>query len=145
MEKNLRLLLIGLLLCVAGLYHYTDKQSDFYQKNLTPTLLLILEDIAQWQPAVLRQHLSLEASKVITDQQLDKLMLQYRPLGVLHSADQLVFSKLMSVLSLVGPERVNYAGEVDFANGKADLNITLAKQNDQWKIFNLNLSNISSQ
>lgn len=137
--------MIGLLICAAGLYHYTGKQAELYQKNLSPTLLFLLEDISQWQRPALRQHLSIEASTVITDQQLDTLIAQYRPLGKLQSADQLEFSRLMSALSLVGPERVNYAGEVSFANGKADLNITLIKQSNQWYVYNLNLSNVLIQ
>lgn len=145
MHNSLRVISIGLLIAVAGLYLYTDKQAEHYQKTLTPTLLLMLEDISQWHPQTLRKHLSVEASNAITDQQLDTLTAQYYPLGKVRSADQLVFSKLMSALSLTGPERANYSGEVIFNNGKADLNITLTKQNNQWLIYNLNLNNITTE
>lgn len=145
MQNSLRLLLIGLLITMAGLYHYTDKQAALYQQNLYPELTELLKDVSSWQSSTLRHHLSAEASAVITAQQLDTLISQYRPLGKLQSAEQLEFSKLMSVLSLVGPQRVNYSGPVTFIHGSADINITLIKQNNNWKIYNLNFSNVLTQ
>lgn len=136
----LRIAVLVMLVLFTGLYFYTDKQQQAYQATAEPAAREILLDISSWQAADMRKHLSAEASQTLSDQQLDVLLNQYRPLGKLLSVNDLFFSQLMSVFSLLGDTRVSYTGTATFENGPASLTLTLVEQNNTFLIYNFNLT-----
>ena len=136
----LRIAVLAMLVLFTGLYFYTDKQQQAYQATAEPAARKILLDISSWQAVDMRKHLSLEARQTISPEQLDALLSQYRPLGKLLSVNELFFSPLMSVFSLLGEPRVSYTGTATFENGPASLTLTLVEQGNTFLIYNFNLS-----
>jgi hypothetical protein len=136
----LRIAVLIMLVLFTSLYFYTDKQQQRYQAIAEPAVSNILLDISSWQAADMRKHLSQQANQTLSPEQLETLLSQYRPLGKLLSVNELFFSHLMSVFSLLGEPRVSYTGTATFENGPASLTLTLVEQRDHFLIYNLNLS-----
>lgn len=136
----LRIAVLIMLALFAGLYFYTNNQQQYYQATAEPAVKKILLDISSWQAADMRRHLSPQANQTLSQEQLATLLLQYRPLGKLQSVNELFFSRLMSIFSLLGETRISYTGTATFENGPASLTLTLVEQRDHFLIYNLNLS-----
>ena len=136
----LRISVLMMLALFTGLYFYTNNQQQNYQAIAEPAAKKILLDISSWQAADMRRYLSPAANQTLSQEQLETLLSQYRPLGRLLSVNELYFSSLMSVFSLLGEPRVSYTGTATFENGPASLTLTLVEQGNTFLIYNFNLS-----
>lgn len=138
--NSLRIVVLLLLILIVGLYFYTDKQQQYFQATAEPAAKKILRDISSWNAADMRRHLSPQASNTLSDQQLHTLLVRYRPLGRLISVNELFFSNLMSVFSLLGETRVSYSGTAIFENGPGSFTLTLIRLDNIYYIYSFNLS-----
>lgn len=141
---SLRIVCVCLLILVAALYLYTDKQRTHYATQAKPAAKQILTEIADWQKPVLLQHLSPQARATLSDEQLDRLLDHYREFGPLQSIGELHFSRLVSIFSLLGDKRINYTGTAQFNTGAAQVNITLIESSafehtPVYKVYNLTI------
>ncbi len=137
---SLRIVTLFLLAACVSLYIYTNRQQDFYDQHSKPAIFEILKEVSTWKTEALQKHLSSEAQKTLTEQQLEQLLEHYRQFGQLVSIDELTFSRLASALSLIGQNRINYQGEATFSQTKAHINITLTANDDGYKIYNLTIT-----
>lgn len=137
---QLRAVSLVLLLLFAGIYFYTWRQQQYYDQSARPAIEQMLRSISQWQKQPLLDQLSDEARQTLNDEQLQLLLDHYRQFGELQSVGDLQFSKLASALSLFGSKRINYQGTAMFANGPADINITVVPYGNSYRIYNLALS-----
>ncbi len=135
----LRPLLVTILVILAALYIYTDKQEEFYRQYAIPEIETILFEISDWNEGSLREHLSKETKDSIDAKQMSTLLAQYRPLGKFVSIKHLEFSKLVSAMSLFSKDRISYQGIVEFDSGLSDVTITLLKKDRTYQIYNLNI------
>lgn len=137
---HLRIAVLLMLALLTGLFFYTDNQQQHYQAIAEPAAKKILMDISSWQASDMRLHLSPAASQTLSEEQLQKLLAQYRPLGRLLSVNEMFFSRLMSAFSLLGDNRVSYTGTATFENSEASFTLTMVEQHNIFSIYNLNLS-----
>ena len=140
MHTPLRAVSVALLLIMAALYFYTDKQQSHYQTIAPQQISHMLSEISDWQTDSLSKHLSFEAKQVISTEQLNKVLQQYQPLGRFQKIEALNFSRIASALSLLGKKYIAYNGRVSFAHQQADITITLVEENNRLLISNINLS-----
>lgn len=141
-NSNLRLITLFLFISCIGLYFYTDSQQEYYDRTTKPLVADILVTISDWQQETLVNHLSIEARQVIDDAQMDRMMRHYQQFGPLQMIDDLQFSRIASVLSLIGPNRINYQTDASYQSGRAHINITMTYNGDQLKIYNLSITAI---
>ena len=87
-------------------------------------------------------HLAPEAKQNILDEQLDKLMEQYKKLGRFRSIQEINFSRTASAFSLIGGKRINYSGIANFDNAAANLNMTLVERGGFFLVYNFTLTQI---
>ena len=140
MSNQLRAICFIFLLIMAALYFYTGKQADYYNATAPQQIAYILADIDSWQEDDLREHLSLEATQVITPEQLKNVLAFYRPLGQFQKIEELHFSKLASALSLLGKKYISYSGYAIYRGGRTELTITLVEEDNRLKISNINMN-----
>lgn len=142
MNNPLAIVSIALLFMLGGLVWHTEQQKNYYQEQAVPAIDEMLLDISNWERESIRQHLSNGARKVIGDQQLDKLISNYRSLGRFKSTDNLEFSRLVSALSILGDSRASYSGTAHFENADAHITMTLLWQDGRFAIYNFNISRL---
>ncbi len=135
----LRTITLFLLVICIALYFYADNQQDAYDAQVRPVAEQLLFDISDWQQEHLLNHLSPQAKETLTDEQLNKLLAHYRQFGTLESIDDLEFSKLASVLSLLGDTRINYRSDASFSEGRAHINLTLVPAGNSFQIYNFSI------
>lgn len=140
--STLRAISLFLLIMFAALYFYTDRQQRYFESTALPATKTLLSEISNWERQTLLDNLGPEAKQSLNDQQLEKMLNHYRQFGRFLSADNLVFSKLASALSLFGQHRVNYSGVGQFESGMANVNITLTQNNGQFFIYNFSITKI---
>jgi hypothetical protein len=144
MDNNLRIILAFILVMLGGLYLHSNSREQHYEQQGPAAVEYILGQISDWQEHSLQQQLSAEARDTISPQQLQALLLQYRPLGRFTRIGQLKFSKLMSAMSILGDNRISYQGVVYFDVGPASITITLSEENGTFSIYNLNIKQIGA-
>lgn len=131
---------LALLALFAAAYGYSEQQREHYQQTLQPHIEPILAEISDWRAESLSRRLSPEARAATSEAQLSQLLNQYRPLGRLQTIEQLEFSRLSSLMSLIGPTRISYQGVVNYQAGAADITLTVLERDGKFSIYNLNLS-----
>ncbi|MGK0440874.1 MAG: hypothetical protein ACJA0N_000669 [Pseudohongiellaceae bacterium] len=140
MPNQLRAICFILLLIAGALYLYTGNQKEHYNATAPDEIAHMLQDIDSWQADALSSHLAQEAKKIITPEQLSNVLAFYRPLGRFDKIESLHFSRLASALSLLGKTYIGYSGHVLYQGGRAELTITLVKEDNRLKISNINMS-----
>ena len=138
----LRIIIAILVTAMAMLYFHTGREKDFYDKSAQPAITQILSEISNWQKDTLLIHLAPEAKQNILDEQLDKLMEQYKKLGRFRSIQEINFSRTASAFSLIGEKRINYSGIANFDNAAANLNMTLVERGGFFLVYNFTLTQI---
>jgi hypothetical protein len=143
-KSHLRLISLFFLAFCTGLYFYTDSQQQYYDNSAKLITADMLMEISSWQREPLLKHLSIDAQKTLTNQQLEKLLDHYQQqFGQLKSIDNLQFSRIASALSLFGSKRINYQTNATFSNGRAHINITLVVVDNSFKIYNFTISRLT--
>ena len=142
-SKPLNAIVAVLLIIFGALYFYTAEQEKKYQN----TAVLWLKDnvpfITTWDPDQTWTRLAPEAKELVSQSQLNTIIKDYRLMGRLKSMEEPVFSKLASAFSALSwDKKINYSAQMHFSNADALLTITLVKRDGQFKIYNLNLSNL---
>jgi hypothetical protein len=138
--QTLRLTVAVFMTLIVMLYFYTNRERDYYSKSAEPAIAQMLTEISSWEKHALLTHLTPEAKQTISDEQLDKLIDQYRSFGRFRSLQEINFSRTMSAFSLVGEKRINYSGTANFDGGLASLNITLVERGGYFLIYNFTLA-----
>lgn len=138
-DRPLHLGIIFALCLFALLYWQTGEQEKYYAESAAPWFEQSLSEISSWEKAALLRHLSAEAQATISNEQVNKLLDHYRPLGALQSMDPPLFSRLTAALSILGAKRVSYSTRAVFENGSAIVTATLLDSNGSYSFYNLNI------
>lgn len=146
---NRNYLLLVVLLCVAaygGLYYHTSQEAERYEDKAIPWLVSTMYDISSWEPADLYDKLAPEAKAAVTQEQLENVLVRYRPLGRFESLEAMEFSRLAAVMSLFSSEqKIGYSGVAQFANARASLTVTLSEKNGRFMLYNINLAQVQKR
>ncbi|MEH6910185.1 MAG: hypothetical protein V7459_06325 [Oceanicoccus sp.] len=138
--SNLRIITLLMLTICVGLYFYTDKQKDYYDRVAIPVATNIITEISSWEKDVLLKHLSQDAQKTLNDSQLETLLVHYRKFGQLKTVDNFQFSRIASALFLFGDRKINYSADALFSTGAAAINITLTSDGNSFQIYNFTVT-----
>ncbi len=146
LSRPLHLFIIICLLIFGGLYYHGGEQEQHYRERALPYLEAALGDISQWRAEPLWQHLSAEAQAAVNREQLDNLLVRYRPLGRFQSMDAPQFSRLTSSLSLFSAgTKLGYSFQAHFEHGQALVTTTLSDDGSRLAIYNFNLSQVETE
>lgn len=139
-SQTLRIIMVILVTSIMMLYFYTDREKNHYLKASEPAIRQILTEISSWEKQALLIHLTPEAKQAISDEQLDEMIDFYRNFGQFRSIQELIFSRIISALSLIGEKRINYSGTANFDAGLVNFNITLVERGGIFLIYNFTLT-----
>ena len=138
--QTLRIIVAAFLTLAIMLFFYTGREKDYYSRSAEPAITQILKEISSWDKSLLLLHLAPETKQVITDEQLENILTDYRQFGRFKSLQELNFSRMASAFSLIGEKHINYSGKADFEGGEISLNITLVERGGFFLIYNFALS-----
>lgn len=138
--QTLRIIVAAFLTLAIMLFFYTGREKDYYSRSAEPAITQILKEISSWDKSLLLLHLAPETKQVITDEQLENILTDYRQFGRFKSLQELNFSRMASAFSLIGEKHINYSGKAEFERGEINLNITLVERGGFFLIYNFALS-----